>query len=417
MAAKSIESVTITKCQICDCTDLESIFFVGYIPPVNKLTIIGVPAAEMKSYPAELLYCRGCSLVQLGCVVDPNILFPKDYPYTSGTTQILHNNFCEMVIDYSKNLSNKSSDKLVVDIGSNDGTLLSKWQQKGYRVVGIEPTDKADLAIENGIPTVKSFFDDKSVARIQQEFGRADIVTATNVFDHIENIHGVMSNIDKILGEKGIFLSESHYLDSVINGLQYDIIYHEHLRYYSIKSLMSLFATHNMEIIHAKKIPTHGGSIRVYAARQGELLINPSVARLVGDENSTDLNSLKKMRSFALKANYAKYDLLALIRGIKQNGGTIYGLGAPSRASTMIAFSGLDNYAIDAICEIKGSFKIGKNMPGTNIPVINEEHIFIKNPSHILIFSWHIAEELIPKIRKLGYKNRFIIPLPNPSVI
>jgi len=147
------------------------------------------------------------------------------------------------------------------------------------------------------------------------------------------------------------------------------------------------------------------------------LPINPLVARLVGEKNSTKLNSLKKLRSFALEANYAKYDLLALIHSIKKDGSTIYGLRAPSRASTMIAFTGLDNYAVDAICEIKGSFKIGKNMPGINIPVINEEQIFIKNPSHILIFSWHIAEELIPKIRKLGYNNRFIIPLPNPSVI
>jgi len=147
------------------------------------------------------------------------------------------------------------------------------------------------------------------------------------------------------------------------------------------------------------------------------LPINPLVARLVGEKNSTNLNSVKKLRSFALEANYARYDLLALIHSIKQDGGTTDGLGAPSRASTMIAFSGLDNYAIDAIYEIKGSLKIGKSMLGTNISVIDEEQIFIKYPSYILIFSWHIAEELIPKIRKLGYKNRFIIPLPNSRVI
>jgi len=268
-------STVVEKCQICDNTDLESIIFLGYLPPVNKMNIIGDKPHEQPSYPAELLYCPKCHLVQLGLVVDAKVLFPAEYPYTSSTTKILRDNFAELYTECSEIIDIDKED-LVVDIGSNDGNLLSNFKD-AHRVLGITPEDIGKIAIERGIPTILDYFCEEVVDKVLAEEGKAKIITATNVFAHIENVHDVLKGIMNLLDEDGVFISESHYLLPLLETLQYDTIYHEHLRYYSLHSLKNLLESHGLEIFHAKGIPTHGGSIRVYAARKGTRKIKASV--------------------------------------------------------------------------------------------------------------------------------------------
>lgn len=408
-------SVVVDRCQVCDERALESALFIGYLPPVNQMRPMGQRPHEQPAYPAELLYCPHCELVQLGLIVDPGVLFPPEYPYTSGTTKILRDNFAELYQD-CRTIVTLGPDDLIVDVGSNDGTLLSNFHKGGHRVRGIEPTLMANLANERGIPTIMAFFGPEPAAKVRAENGLATIVTATNVFAHIEHVHDIVESLVSMLKPDGVFISESHYLMSLIETLQYDTIYHEHLRYYSLHSLKFLLERHGLEVIHAKRIPTHGGSIRVYAARKGTRPVRPSVAAILEEERAAGGWSERLVR-FKRDVVLSKLALHALLKDLKQSGARIYGVGAPSRASTLINYVGLDDGILDCVLEVKDSYKVGKYMPGTLIPVVDEQRLFDDQPEYALLLSWHIADELAPKLTAKGFKGRYIAPLPTPRIL
>jgi hypothetical protein len=413
LAAGTGGCVVVDRCQVCDSPDLEPVMFVGYLPPVNTMPAIGSRPAEQPAYPAQVLRCPECELVQLGLVVDPAILFPPSYPYTSGTTKILRDNFAQLG-DEVRSLYEIGKDDLVVDIGSNDGTLLSNFSGH-HRVHGIEPTNAGKLANDRGIETLISFFNREAVRKVVGLKGRAKVVTATNVFAHIEDIHEVVDGVLELLDEDGLFITESHYLLPLVRTLQYDTIYHEHLRYYSLTSLKNLLERHGLEVVHARPIPTHGGSIRVYAARKGKYPVQGSIASILAEEKEG--LSPEGLEEFRRKVSLTKMGLHALLRDIKGSGGRVYGVGAPSRASTLINYVGLDDGILDCVLEIKGSYKIGKYIPGTLIPVVDESKLFEDQPEYALLLSWHIADELMPKLKARGFKGKFIVPLPEPQVV
>lgn len=407
-------STVVDNCQICNNPNLKSVLFLGYLPPVNQLHLIGSRPKEQPSYPAELLYCPKCHLVQLGLVVDPQVIFPKEYPYTSGTTQVLRDNFADLGQEASRIIGLNASD-LVVDIGSNDGTLLSNFVPYA-KVLGITPEDIGKLAVAKGIPTIQDYFRAETVAKVKKEYGKAKVITAANVFAHIEDANRVLDNIISLLKTDGVFISESHYLYSLIKTVQYDTVYHEHLRYYSLISLNNLLKKHGLEVFHAKQIPSHGGSIRVYAARKGLYPIDRSVSEIMKEEKKvvTDIDNLVKFKN---RVVLSKLGLQSLLFDIKKKGKTVFGISAPSRASTLINYLGLDQDILDCVVEIKGSYKIGKYIPGTKIPILEESVLFKDQPDYALLLSWHIAEELIPKLKQKGFKGKFIIPLPEPRIV
>jgi len=411
---KTNKSVIVDSCQICGNKKLESIIFLGYMPPVNTMPKVGSKPQEEPSFPAQLLYCSKCHLVQIGLVVDPVILFPKSYPYTSGTTKVLRENFADLYEESSK-IINLDTKDLVIDIGSNDGTLLSNFKDHS-KVLGITPEDIGRLAIKNGIPTILDYFNDESVKLALKKYGKAKIVTAANVFAHIEHVHEVLDNVLKLLIKDGVFISESHYLYPLINDVQYDTIYHEHLRYYSLHSLKYLLEMHGLEVFHVKEIPSHGGSIRVYASKKGSYKVDNTVSTQLKKEKNV-VTGMKSFKEFEKKVIQSKLDLAKIVSGIKKKGGKIYGISAPSRGTTLVNYLGFNDGIIDAIVEVKGSYKIGNYMPGTLIPVVDEKELFDKQPEYALLLSWHITDELIPKLREKGFKGKFIKPLPTPKVI
>ena len=258
-AAGSGASVPIECCQVCGHTPLDVVLSLGYMPPVNQMVPIGQVPHQLPWFPTTLLHCRNCELVQLGLAVDPTIIFPPEYPYTSGTTRLLRDNFTDLQRESASMLGLSDKD-LVVDIGSNDGTLLSNFQSGGQRVLGIEPTDVSDIANQRDIPTIKRYFGTEVAREVKREFGAASVVTAANCFAHIEDVHAIVDAIVELIKPDGVFISESHYLISLLDTLQYDTIYHEHLRYYSLTSLKHLLEMHDLEIFHARPIPSHGGS-------------------------------------------------------------------------------------------------------------------------------------------------------------
>ncbi len=406
------KSKTIQKCQISGSKDLKTIFSLGYLPPVNKLNKINSLLKEDIFFPTDLVYSDSSKLVQLNTLVKKEILFPKEYPYTSSTTKILRENFKELYVDCRK-IIDLLPDDLVIDIGSNDGNLLKNFKDN-HRVLGITPEKIGKLAIKDGIKTLIKYFDKKTSNLVVKNFGKAKIVTATNVFAHIEDVNSLMKNIIKILKSDGVFISESHYLVSLIKTNQYDTIYHEHLRYYSLTSLKNLFKRYGMEIIHAKKINTHGGSIRVYAARKNKFKVKSSVNQILNFEKK--FINWKTFINFKKRIVNSKIDLYSMLKKVKQKGNKIYGIGAPSRASTLINYVGLDENIIDCVLEIKGSYKINHYIPGTKIPILDEKKLFTDSPSYIILFSWHIKNELKRNLKKKGYKGKFIIPLPSPKI-
>jgi hypothetical protein len=361
------------------------------------------------------LHCRQCDLVQLGLAVDPIIIFPPEYPYTSGTTKLLRDNFADLQRESAAMLG-LGSDDLVIDIGSNDGTLLSNFKAGGHRVLGIEPTDVGDIANSRGIPTLKRYFGVEVAREVKREHGPASVVTAANCFAHIEDVHAIVDGIVEMLKDGGAFISESHYLVPLLDTLQYDTIYHEHLRYYSLASLKHLLEMHGLEVFHARPIPSHGGSIRVYAAKHGSHMVQESVRRMLAAEPHGEAMA-KRLATFRRDVMLSKLRLLSMLRELKENGARIAGISAPSRASTLVNYVGLDEGIIDYVCEVPGSLKIGKCMPGTQIPVVDETKLFEDQPDCALIFSWHIADELAPKLKAKGFRGKLITPLPVPRVL
>ena len=385
------------------------------MPPVNQMVPIGQVPHQQPWFPTNLLHCSKCELVQLGLAVDPAIIFPPEYPYTSGTTKLLRDNFVDLYREAAAMLGLGAKD-LVVDVGSNDGTLLSNFRNGGCRVLGIEPTDVGDIAISRAIPTIKRYFGAEVAREVKEKYGAARIVTATNCFAHIEDVHAIVDGIVEMLAPDGAFISESHYLIGLLDTLQYDTIYHEHLRYYSVTSLKHLLELHDLEIFHARPIPSHGGSIRVYAGRRGVHTVQESVGRMLAGEPRGEAIS-KRLTAFRRDVVLSKLRLMSMLRELKETGARIVGISAPSRASTIVNYVGLDEGIIDYVCEIAGSLKIGKFMPGTQIPVVEESKLFADQPECAVIFSWHIADELTPKLRAKGYRGRLVTPLPLPRYL
>jgi SAM-dependent methyltransferase len=385
------------------------------MPPVNQMVTIGQTPKQQPWFPTTLLHCRNCDLVQLGLAVDPAIIFPPEYPYTSGTTKLLRDNFADLQRESAALLGLGDKD-LVIDIGSNDGTLLSNFKEGGQRVLGIEPTDVGDIAKQRGIPTLKRYFGIEVAREVKREHGAASVVTAANCFAHIEDVHSIVDGIVEMLKPDGVFISESHYLIPLLDTLQYDTIYHEHLRYYSLASLKYLLEMHDLEVFHARPIPSHGGSIRVYAASRGARPVQDSVGRMLAAEPHGDAMA-KRLDTFRREVILSKLRLLSLLRELKEKGARVAGISAPSRASTLVNYVGLDEGLIDYVCEIAGSLKIGKCMPGTQIPVVEEEKLYVDQPDCAIIFSWHIGDELAPKLRAKGFRGKLITPLPVPRTL
>jgi C-methyltransferase C-terminal domain/Putative zinc binding domain/Methyltransferase domain len=414
-AAGTGASVPVECCQACGHAPLDDVLSLGYMPPVNQMVPIGQQPRQQPWFPTNLLHCRNCDLVQLGLAVDPVIIFPPEYPYTSGTTKLLRDNFADLHRESAAMLGLTDKD-LVVDIGSNDGTLLSNFQNGGHRVLGIEPTDVGDIANARGIPTLKRYFGVAVAREVKREHGPARVVTAANCFAHIEDVHAIVDGIVEMLAPDGVFISESHYLIGLLDTLQYDTIYHEHLRYYSVANLKHLLEMHDLEVFHARPIPSHGGSIRVYAARRGSQTVQGSVRRMLAAEPRGEALS-KRLAAFRRDVVLSKLRLISLLRELKEKGARIAGISAPSRASTLVNYVGLDEGIIDYVVEIPGSLKIGKFMPGTQIPVVDEAKLFSDQPDCAVIFSWHIADELAPKLKAKGFRGKLISPLPVPRFL
>jgi len=402
------------QCYICSSTSLTNFLNLGnHPPPLNFVTKERL-LDRNEAFPLQVFFCSNCGLVQLGDAVDPKIMF-KEYLYTSGISTAFRTHlesFAEKLVErFSPN-----KDDLVIDIASNDGTLLQFFKNSGLRVLGVEPSNIADIAKENGIQTVNDFFNEEVAKQILDENGQAKIITITNAFAHIKDLDSLMNGIKILLKEDGVFVSESQYLVDIIEKLEYDTIYHEHLRYYCLKPLIQLFEKYNMEVFDCERISSHGGSIRVYASLKGKFTKSDNVKNIIDYEDKLKLSEIETYQAFAKKIYENKNKLIALLSKIKADGHNIVGISAPARSSTILNFCNINTENLEYIAE-KSVLKIGKFTPGSHIPVVGDKQLVSDQPDFALLLSWHLSDSIIPKIRNDGFKGKIIIPLPEPKII
>ena len=402
------------QCYICSSTSLTNFLNLGnHPPPLNFVTKERL-LDRNEAFPLQVFFCSNCGLVQLGDAVDPKIMF-KEYLYTSGISTAFRTHlesFTEKLVErFSPN-----KDDLVIDIASNDGTLLQFFKNSGLRVLGVEPSNIADIAKENGIQTVNDFFNETVAKQILGTSGHAKIITITNAFAHIKDLDSLMNGIKILLKEDGVFVSESQYLVDIIEKLEYDTIYHEHLRYYCLKPLIQLFEKYNMEVFDCERISSHGGSIRVYASLKGKFTKSDNVKNIIDYEDKLKLSEIETYQAFAKKIYENKNKLIALLSKIKADGHNIVGISAPARSSTILNFCNINSENLDYIAE-KSTLKIGKFTPGSHIEVVDDKQLVIDQPDFALLLSWHLSDSIVAKIRDDGFKGKIIFPLPEPKII
>lgn len=402
-------------CFACQSAHLTEFLNLGHHPPSDSFLMPELAEREEARYPLRVFFCADCFLVQLGYAVDPETLF-RNFVYTTGANNSLVANFKELV-DTAVARFGLSRNDFAIDIGSNDGTLLKNYLPYGISVLGVDPAVAvAAIAEGAGIPTKTDFFNRRAAREIVSSHGSAAVITATNVFAHVRDLDDLVLAIGDALAPDGVFISESHYLLDLVQKLQYDAIYLEHLRYYSLRPLELLFRRFGMELFDAERVPTHGGSIRVYAGRAGAHPVSARVADLIAAEEAAGLYREETFAAFASRVRVNKIALHGMIADAKRAGSRIAGIGAPAKGNTLLNYCGLDADMVDYLVE-KSPMKIGRLAPGSHIPIVEESRLFTDQPEIAILLSWNIADELVPKIRAGGFRGRFLIPNPEVRMV
>ncbi len=405
------------ECRLCGASDVEKVFSLAASPPANELLVAAEDASKQQKFPLDLYFCNQCAHLQLFDIISPERLF-SNYVYVSGTAPSFRKHFAQyaekIIADY-----NVEPGSLIVDIGSNDGTLLSAFKDFGMRVQGVDPAKEiAADANERGIDTIVDFFNVDVAQQIKSAKGLVKVVVANNVFAHIDDLEGILSGIDMLLAADGILVIEVSYLKDVIEKTLFDTIYHEHLDYHSVGPLQSFFLSHQFDIIDVTSIESHGGSIRVVAQKNtGPYAQQQSVAAFIAEEESIGLFSADTFRSFEHKINQLGKELKALIESIKKEGKTIAGYGLPAKAATLMHQFDIGPDAIDYIVD-DSPLKQGLYSPGYGIEISKSERLKTDTPDYIIVLAWNFEK---PIIENLGWfieqGGTIVVPLPKLKVV
>ena len=411
-----IKNGHIDRCQVCNSSKLNLILDLGQQPLCDTLLTKEMLNQQEAKYPLRMFWCEECSLAQIDYCVDGSVVYHPDYPYRTGITKEL----VEYQNSISKSLISKYNLKqggFVVDLGSNDGTLLTGFKERGIKVLGVEPTNIAKIANQNGVETIQKFFTVEIANEIKNKHGEASLILATNMFAHMATIGEVVSGIELLLKDDGVFVFENHYLLDVIQGGQFDTIYHEHLRTYSLKSLIKLFSYYDFTITDVERGSRYGGNIRVHVTKGKNRPVSENVTALLNLEENSDLYKLETYRKFAERVKKAKKDFMNFLLKIKDDGKTIVANSCPGRSVTLLNYYGVDADLIPYIAEQPTSLKLGMFLPGKLIPVVNNEILIKEQPDYVILLAWHYAEPIMEQLKARGLKSNFIIPLPDLKIV
>jgi 2-polyprenyl-3-methyl-5-hydroxy-6-metoxy-1,4-benzoquinol methylase len=405
-------------CRACSHPELVSVLDLGLTPLANRLLISNQLSDREPTFPLELVHCPECSLLQITETVAPEVLF-RDYVYFSS--------FSDTMLEHARDLATSlirsyelSAESLVVEAASNDGYLLSNYHSRGVPVLGIEPARNiADVARSRGIPTLCEFFDGKVAEALVAQGKRADVFHANNVLAHVADLSGFVEGMWKLLKPTGTAVIETPYVKDMLDGVEFDTIYHEHLCYYSLTALSHLFQRHGLGIVHAEKIAIHGGSLRVFVRPSGgkTLHMSQGAATLLAEEQAWGVNDANAYRDFGERVRELKRSLLELLSCLKSQGKRIAVYGASAKGSTMLNYLGVGQETLDFVAD-RSTIKQGRFTPGTRLPIVEPGRLVQDMPDYVLLLTWNFAEEILRQqttYRNLG--GKFIIPIPKLCIV
>jgi hypothetical protein len=392
----------ISICEVCDNNDLKPVLNLGLHPMCDDLVPIN-DSRVCKEYPIEILYCNNCFTAHQKYQIPKDELFPKTYHYRSRFTADVLKGMEDLVASCENEFGDLSNKK-VLDIGCNDGSLLDFFRFKGAVTFGIEPTGAADDAIAKGHTVINDFLSPTSAQNFVNEYGTMDFICFTNVFAHIENLKEVIASLKLLIHPATVIVIENHYLGAVLNYSQFDTFYHEHPRTYSYNSFIYIAKSLGLKLINVQFPSRYGGNIRVYMGNSGS-------------QNNHDQNVLEQEKQFETKffemnqqiANWKK-SKTSFVSDLVQKQGKLIGKAFPGRAAILIKLLGLTENEISVVYEKPGSMKIGHYIPGTRIPIDSDDQLFANGKKDCLIFNlaWHISNEIESYLKKNGFAGRVV---------
>jgi hypothetical protein len=406
----------ISICRFCKKSMLEPYLDLGFTPLADRFLTKDQLRHPEPHFPLVVTLCKNCGLSQLDHTVDPTALYQEDYPYSMSLTKTGDSHYGSFAEDVIKKFGLTKKD-LVVDIGSNVGVLLSGFKKFGVKTLGVDPAkNMAAVANKRGIKTIPDFFIPSVAKKARQKFGAAKVILGTNVFAHIFDHHQFIKALEALLDKKGVFIFESPSFVNLVNNLEYDTVYHEHLLYLSLKPVVHFFKQYGMEVFDVENYPIHGGSFRVFVARKGDFKVSPSVKKQLALEAKHGIHSLARLKKFAKDVEQNRKELHQLIARLVGQGKSIAILSAPAKGMTLLNYCRIGPEHASFATE-KSELKIGRYTPGTHIPIYSDAELLKRQPDYALLLAWNFGYEIMKnqsEYRKKG--GKFIIPIPKPKI-
>ncbi len=401
----------INFCQICNSKNINLVIDLGFQPLADDLLVEKNKNLPATIYPIKIYLCKSCRLLQNNFIVGDKKLYNKNYHYIPGISKTVEKN----LFDLAKKLVSLyklEKDDLIVDIGCSDGTLLKSFKKLGYwNLVGVEPTNTIFYAKKGGIKTFQDFFNTKSANKILRKFGKAKLITTTNVFAHTGELKEFIKAVNVLLSKNGIFVLENHYLKDIVEKVQFDSFYHEHLRTYSLKSLIKLMKYYKLNIVDAYTTERYNGNIQAHFGKK-KLKISKNIKQILDKEKKSKLDELSTYISFKEKIEKAKIDLQNFLN--KNPKLSIIGKAFPARASVILNYFSFLKDKLSYIAEQPTSLKLNNYIAGTSIKIVDSKILIKKKPDIIIIFAWHLFKEIKNKwkAKNLPKKTKYILMLP-----